>query len=69
MRKIKHFKLATMLTKSKKKISDFPTCVNLWRDPHADRHRFDAGQDPDLDRHQNGNSDLDREPHDSDPQL
>jgi hypothetical protein len=32
----------------------------------VDQHRFDAGPDPDLDRHQNGNSDADRHQNDAD---
>ncbi len=58
----KHCKHYTGITENTIKIfSYFPTCVkkNLGLDPHVDRHRFDVSPDPDLDRHQNGNSDTD----------
>jgi hypothetical protein len=39
------------------------------RNPHVDRHLFDANPDPDLNRHQNGNSDLVPDDHNRVPVL
>jgi hypothetical protein len=44
----------------------FHVC-NLGKDPLEDRHHVDANPDPDLDRHQHGNSDPDRHQNDADP--
>jgi hypothetical protein len=60
-KKAKHY-IVAMLSLKVKIISDFPTCLELGVGTKkiytgaGDRHGFDANPDPDLYRHQHGNS-------------